>query len=121
LTDAVLASLAESGVDTSLFTFGTPSDAEALNARTNSGGKKGCKTFPGDAAWPGKEVWKLLNSLSGGRLIATVPSAASCYDSWGVEDEGRCEYVGGEWTDSFFQYVFYLPSPTPSSSLSHEV
>ncbi|KFY70663.1 hypothetical protein V498_10279, partial [Pseudogymnoascus sp. VKM F-4517 (FW-2822)] len=76
LTDAVLANLSSLGVDTALFSFGSSSeDAEVLDKRTNSKKKKGCKTFPGDAAWPDAKVWGLLDVLSGGRLIETVPSA----------------------------------------------
>lgn len=96
----MLANLTSLGVDTSLFAFGTPSDAAiALDKRT--GGK--CKVFPGDKAWPSKPVWKLLDLLSGGQLIATIPSASSCYKGWGDEDETECTYVTDNWTNSFFQ------------------
>lgn len=101
LTDAVLANLTSLGVDTSLFGFATPSDAAAaLDKRT---GKGKCKVFPGDKAWPSAPVWKLLDLLSGGGLIATVPSASSCYKGWGDEDETECSYVSDNWTNSFFQ------------------
>ncbi|KFY90928.1 hypothetical protein V500_04890, partial [Pseudogymnoascus sp. VKM F-4518 (FW-2643)] len=98
LTDAVLANLTSHGIDTSLFGFGTPDDeAAALDKRSG-----GCKVFPGDKAWPSAPVWRVLDLLSGGRLIATVPSAAACYEGWGGEDEGECEYVSENWTNSFF-------------------
>ena len=96
----MLANLTSLGVDTALFAFGSPGDAAALDKRTRGE----CKVFPGDKAWPSATVWKILNLLSGGKLIATVPSAASCYDDWGrAIDEAECAYVTGEWTDSFFQ------------------
>ncbi|OBT52948.1 hypothetical protein VE04_06719 [Pseudogymnoascus sp. 24MN13] len=124
LTDAVLANLTSLGVDTSLFAFGTPNDAETLGKRT--GGK--CKAFPGDKAWPSKPLWKLLDLLSGGQLIATIPSASSCYKGWGDEDETECTYVTDNWTNSFFhmedptsvmwplwQGRTCLPTPSPST------
>lgn len=78
LTDAVLANLTSHGIDASLFSFGTPDDAAALDKRSGA-----CKVFPGDKAWPSAPVWRVLDLLSGGRLIATVPSAAACYEGWG--------------------------------------
>ncbi|KFY18141.1 hypothetical protein V492_00121 [Pseudogymnoascus sp. VKM F-4246] len=88
LTDAVLAGLTDSGVDVSLFGFGTAADAAALDKRSGTGK---CKIFPGDKAWPSAPVWKLLDILSGGKLIATVPSASSCYEGWGDEDATECD------------------------------
>lgn len=99
LTSAVLANLTALGVDTSLFGFGNVNDAETLDKR--SGGK--CKVFPGDKAWPSPSTWRLLDLLSGGKLIATIPSASSCYKGWGDEDETGCAYVSDNWTNSFFQ------------------
>ncbi|OBT65501.1 hypothetical protein VE03_04983 [Pseudogymnoascus sp. 23342-1-I1] len=106
LTDAVLANLTSLGVDTSLFSFATPDDVAAALDRRSGAGK--CKVFPGDAAWPSAPAWKLLDRLSGGALIATVPSAASCYDGWGGKDEGECEYVTENWGESFF----HMQDPT---------
>ncbi|KAM0411509.1 hypothetical protein ACHAPD_009723 [Fusarium lateritium] len=48
-----------------------------------------CKTFPGDSLWPSDSVWKLLDRITGGALIKTVPIGATCYNSFGVYNEAR--------------------------------
>lgn len=40
-----------------------------------------CKVIPGDAAWPSTDAWSQLNQTVGGRLIATIPQAAVCYQT----------------------------------------
>ncbi|KFY19649.1 hypothetical protein V491_04304, partial [Pseudogymnoascus sp. VKM F-3775] len=88
LTDSVLTNLTQLGIDTTLFTFSNPSSSIAsLNNRSGS-----CKVFPGDPHWPSSASWKLLDFLSGGALIKTIPSAAVCYEGWGNTNEGGCEY-----------------------------
>ncbi|KAF9740453.1 hypothetical protein PMIN03_010243 [Paraphaeosphaeria minitans] len=51
-----------------------------------------CKTIPGDAAWPKKDAWDILNSTVNGRLIATVPVAHVCHTSgtYSGYDETAC-------------------------------
>ncbi|KAG8666631.1 hypothetical protein FPOAC2_11747 [Fusarium poae] len=67
-----------------------------------------CKTFPGDALWPSDSVWKLLNLITGGALIKTVPIGASCYDSFGVYNKARCNHVTNQWSNS----SLHLADPT---------
>lgn len=64
-----------------------------------------CKVFPEDKAWPSKITWAILDLLLGGRLITTIPLAASCYNSWpAVTSTTECEYVTDEWTNSTLHY-----------------
>lgn len=100
LTDSVIASLNETISNAStvaLFDFAS-NDSDTASKRSTSS----CKVFPGDSAWPSTTIWKLFDLLLGGALIKTVPSAASCYDNWGVYNEAECDYVTTEWTDSYF-------------------
>jgi hypothetical protein len=64
---------------------------------------KKCKTFPGDKLWPSEPVWKLLDLITGGALIKTVPIGAACYDDYGVYNEARCNHVADQWTNSSLQ------------------
>ncbi|KAL7269882.1 hypothetical protein RUND412_007436 [Rhizina undulata] len=61
-----------------------------------------CKILPSDSTWPSQSVWNVVNSLTGNALISTVPSAASCYNDWGVYDASQCTYVTNEWSNSDF-------------------
>ncbi|KAJ4122951.1 hypothetical protein NW768_009942 [Fusarium equiseti] len=61
---------------------------------------KKCKTFPGDKLWPSEPVWKLLDLITGGALIKTVPIGAACYDDYGVYNEARCSHIADQWTNS---------------------
>lgn len=103
VTDAVIADISDTYNDTiaSLFDFGS-NDTSDVSERSSAS----CKITPSDAAWPSKIVWSLFNVLLGGRLISTVPSASPCYHNWGDYNAAECEYITGNWTDSFFQYVF---------------
>jgi hypothetical protein len=67
--------------------------------------RRKCKTFPGDALWPSEPVWKLLDLITGGALIKTVPIGASCYDNFGVYDEARCDHLVDQWSNSSLQSV----------------
>lgn len=103
LTDAVLANLTDINLtNASLFTFDSSSAESDVSKRTFS---SSCKVFPGDIFYPSSIVWKLFDLvLGGGRVIKTVPSAASCYNSWPEQrDANECEYVTAEFTDSYFQ------------------
>lgn len=57
-----------------------------------------CKCFPGDKCWPTKKEWDSLNKTVDGRLVATVPLASPCFQSWGNEDEEVCSELKELWT-----------------------
>lgn len=98
LTDSVLTNLTKISLDNAtLFGF---DDAAVSAVKKRSGS---CKVYPGDAAWPSPIVWWLFDLVLGGRLIATVPSASSCYNSWNDYSSSECDYVNDQWTNSTFQ------------------
>lgn len=85
--------------DATLFDFGpTNTTSTTLDKRSSS-----CKVFSGDRQWPFELVWFIFDILLGGNLIATVPSAASCYNDWPVHNATECTYVTDSSTDSYFQ------------------
>ncbi|KAJ9427164.1 hypothetical protein FOXG_04017 [Fusarium oxysporum f. sp. lycopersici 4287] len=59
-----------------------------------------CKTFPEDRNWPSSSVWKLLDLITGGALIKTVPIAAPCYRNLGSYDKVECSRVVDQWSNS---------------------
>lgn len=97
LTDAVIANLtALSLTNISLFDF-------ASNASILRRADSDCKTFPGDFLWPNEPLWALLDLLTGGALIKTVPLASPCFDTWGNYDAVECARVDEQWTNSSMQ------------------
>ena len=57
-----------------------------------------CRCFPGDRCWPTKADWNLFNTTLGGKLVSTVPIAASCHDSaFGPYDAQRCAELRSVW------------------------
>ena len=58
-----------------------------------------CRCFPGDKCWPSTAEWAAFNKTVGGRLIATVPVASVCHDSFpGVSfDAAKCAAVQDNW------------------------
>lgn len=109
LTETVITNLTDLCLtNITLFDFG---DAEEIIVSERGSGSSSsssssitpdCKVYPGDALWPNRSAWAAFNLLLGGRLIATVPIASSCYNSWSY-DETDCDYVTTEFTDSYFQ------------------
>lgn len=98
LTDTVLTNLTDISLDNAtLFAF---DDEPASTVEKRSGS---CKVYPGDAAWPSPIVWWLFDLVLGGRLITTVPSASSCYNSWHDYSSSECDYVNDQWANSTFQ------------------
>ncbi|KAF5602541.1 isoamyl alcohol oxidase [Fusarium pseudocircinatum] len=98
LTDASLPQIDEIDPDhASLF---YPENVSTKRRSLSSRTATKCKTFPGDFLWPKEPVWKLLDLITGGALIKTVPIAASCYDNLGVYDKTRCSYVTDNWSNS---------------------
>lgn len=99
LTDEVVSNLTAIGLDASLFAFGADLGAVVVEKRSGA-----CKVFPDDQQWPSPSTWNLLDLLSGKRLIATIPSASSCYNDWPAEtNPGECSYATSNWNSSFFQ------------------
>lgn len=56
-----------------------------------------CKTYPDDSRWPSDSIWELFNDLLGGALVKTVPYAAPCYQSFGMYDVDRCDFLTRTW------------------------
>ena len=58
-----------------------------------------CRCFPGDACWPSSATWNSFNKTVGGGLIATVPIASPCHDSFaGVSfDAEKCAEIQANW------------------------
>lgn len=58
-----------------------------------------CRCFPGDACWPSLADWGSFNKTLGGKLIATVPIASPCHNSFpGVSyDADKCAEIQGNW------------------------
>lgn len=101
LTDASLPQIDEIDPDhASLF---YPENVSTKRRSLSSRTATKCKTFPGDFLWPKEPVWKLLDLITGGALIKTVPIAASCYDNLGVYNKARCSYVTDNWSNSSLQ------------------
>ena len=100
MTDAVLTNLTELELSNiSLFQFAE----DEVQKRAASASK--CKTFPGDALWPTKLVWKVFDLLTGGALIETVPIGAACYTNSEHYDSVKCADILAHWTESETQYV----------------
>ncbi|KAI1344273.1 putative 6-hydroxy-D-nicotine oxidase [Xylariaceae sp. FL0016] len=98
LTDAVLANLTNLDLSNiSLFQFPENVDSTENDKRSlfNS-----CKTFPGDALWPIKTIWKVFDLLTGGALIETVPIGAVCFTNSEHYDEAKCQDILDHWTES---------------------
>ncbi|KAG8165509.1 hypothetical protein KVR01_004061 [Diaporthe batatas] len=108
LTPGVLSSVASylgthngsgsgSGADAAMFDFASASDAPPEGGWS----QRGCKAYPGTAAWPSDPAWRLFGLvLGGGSLIEGVPAAAVCYPDWPrYYDEARCAELGVSWTD----------------------
>lgn len=77
----------------SLFYF----DDDSVSEKRAVGSK--CKTMPGDLLYPNRIVWKVLDILSGGALIQTVPLGSACYDG-DHYDEAKCQYLIDNWNKS---------------------
>lgn len=86
LTDLMLSNV-------SLFYFDDDSSSEKRSTSSS------CKTLPGDAAYPKKSAWKVLDILSGGALIKTVPLGSACYDGEHYDEE-KCTFLINNWNKS---------------------
>jgi hypothetical protein len=63
----------------------------------------GCKTFPGDKAWPAKPEWDAFNRTVNGRLVATVPLGTPCHGA--SFNNATCENLKSQWQTEKIQYV----------------
>lgn len=79
----------------SLFYF----DNDAQSGKRSAGSEAQCKSMPGDLLYPNQAVWKVLNILSGGALIKTVPLGSACYDGEHY-DEAKCQFLIDNWNVS---------------------
>lgn len=95
LTDEVLANLTDLQLSNiSLFYFDDASESDKRSV-----GVAQCKTLPGDPLYPNQALWKLLDILSGGALIKTVPLGSACYEGEHY-DEAKCTFLVNNWNVS---------------------
>ncbi|KAK0732149.1 hypothetical protein B0H67DRAFT_94421 [Lasiosphaeris hirsuta] len=103
LTDAVIANLTDLQLSNiSLFAFQPESSEKPAATRraASSAAPPVCKVFPGDAAYPSRLVWAVLDLLTGGALIETVPIGAACYPQSGAYNNTKCAAILAHWTES---------------------
>ncbi|KAH7125831.1 hypothetical protein EDB81DRAFT_764928 [Dactylonectria macrodidyma] len=94
LTQDVLANLTAAKLtNISLFYF----DEDTASRESPTGSQ--CKVMPGDACYPTKIVWKVLDILSGGALIKTVPFGSVCY-AGDHYDAAKCQFLIDNWNKS---------------------
>ncbi|KAB8209196.1 hypothetical protein BDV34DRAFT_232818 [Aspergillus parasiticus] len=79
--------------DRILFGFGDPT--RAVNRSSH------CKVFLGDSAWPRPRIWDLLDQVTGGAVIKSVPRTSSCYHGL-TYDPTDCKGLTSQWTNSYF-------------------
>ncbi|GAP85605.2 putative FAD binding domain-containing protein [Rosellinia necatrix] len=72
--------------------------AAAWQALSQPSGSQ-CRCFPGDECWPSPAQWTALNQSVNGALVATVPIASPCHDTFpGVAyDEEKCAEIQANW------------------------
>ena len=96
LTEDVLTNLTDLQLSNiSLFYFDNDSDSEKRSVSS----LPQCKTVPGDLLYPNGNIWKVLDLLSGGALIKTVPLGSACYDGEHF-DEAKCQFLINNWNKS---------------------
>lgn len=71
-----------------------------MSSARSSSSAATCKVFPGDAAYPSRLIWAVLDLLTGGALIETVPIGAVCYPKSGVYNATKCADILAHWTES---------------------
>jgi len=78
----------------SLFDFGNANSTAAVRARHTRHALR-CKTMPGDALYPSKFVWGLIDLLLGGALEPIVPIGSPCYpqSDYNNYNAERCAYL----------------------------
>jgi hypothetical protein len=73
----------------------------------------GCKTFPGDKAWPSKVEWDAFNRTVSGRLVATIPLGTPCHGA--SFNNATCERLKSQWQAEKIQYVNLMDTPPACS------
>lgn len=107
MTDDILANLTNLHLSNiPLFYFDDDSGAH----KRGVGGLPKCKAFPGDALYPNETAWKVLDMLSGGALIKTVPLGSACYEGEHYDEE-MCNFLIDNWNVSDTQYAPPVPFP----------
>ena len=103
LTAATLSNLTSLGLtNASLFNF--PSTSAAASSSSSSVVASGsCKAFPGDSNYPGPIAWKVLDLLTGGAVIKTLPLASPCYSNWPNYNAAECTRISNSWSDPHLQ------------------
>lgn len=84
-------------------------------ARSHSTAEPHCRCFPGDECWPSLAKWGHLNETLGGKLIATVPIASPCHDTFpGVSyDAEECARIQENWA---WPTLHYQTAHSPMTS-----
>jgi hypothetical protein len=69
------------------------------DANQISGSTRECKTFPGDASWPGDETWSALSNTSNDTLLRPAPLASVCYNNTAYNNfaASGCEALSADW------------------------
>jgi hypothetical protein len=97
LTDNVVAELQRNpdvAAIALLFEFGDANTTLAKRTRRARSAQR-CKTMPGDALYPSKTAWALIDLLLGGALEPVVPIGSPCYpnSTYNNYDAERCAYL----------------------------
>lgn len=60
-----------------------------------------CRCYPDDSCWPSSAQWSSFNASLGGKLVATVPIASPCHNTFpGVSYNAEaCAAIQAGWTD----------------------
>ena len=96
LTDDVLANLTDLELShIELFAFDEDELSHVASAPK-------CKTYPGDALYPSKGVWKVFDLLTGGSLIKTIPYGSACFEGEHY-DATQCHFLLDNWNQSTTQ------------------
>lgn len=98
LTEDVIANLTDLKL-TDIELFGFDDEQQEASKREN---EAKCKTYPGDAKYPGKITWKVFDILTGGALIKNKPLGSACYEGKDY-DEKKCQFLLDNWNQSTTQ------------------
>ncbi|KAI4858535.1 FAD-binding domain-containing protein [Hypoxylon rubiginosum] len=79
-----------------------------------------CLLAPSDPEWPSTAIWSGLNETVGGKLLATIPIAASCHDRFAQYTSNLSTYNGSV-CDALRSTWFYPEThlSSPSSPMAY--